>query len=356
MIKIPNARERAREGKVLFGTVDSWLVWKLTHGETHVTDASNASRTMLFNLDSGDWDPRMLELFEIPRPMLPSVTESAGDIATTDPDVFGQPVPITGLIGDQQASLFGQRCTDEGMTKTTYGTGCFMLMNVGIQPGESSNRLLSTVGWKLDGETTYALEGSVFMGGAVVQWLRDKLKLFQNTEDIEALAGSVENSDGVIMVPAFTGLGAPHWDARARGALLGMTRGTDRAHIARAALDAIAHQVVDVLRAMEADIDASIPVLKADGGAAANDLLLQIQSNLLNARIERPQLLETTALGSALMAGYGAGIWSSQSELDELVKADRGFEPLMNRSTRQRRRARWEEALERAKNWEIEED
>ena len=348
---LPDARVRAERGELAFGTVDSWLVWQLTGGRLHVTDPGNASRTLLFNLHAQDWDPILLERFRIPRPLLPEVVNSIGVCGETDPALLGAAVPIAGIGGDQQAATFGQACFAPGMAKNTYGTGCFLLMNTGDVPVASHNRLLTTIAWSGLGSTRYALEGSVFMGGATVQWLRDALGLVERSADIEALAASVADSADVVLVPAFTGLGAPHWDPYARGTLLGLTRGTTSAHIARAALDAIALQTVDLVEAMARDGAAPLCELRVDGGAAANDLLMQIQADLLDVPVVRPRMLETTALGAAFLAGLGVGVWAGQDELAAKWQQDRVFSPSMPRSRREEVIGRWRRALERAAGW-----
>ncbi|MGH7232759.1 MAG: glycerol kinase GlpK [Nitrospiraceae bacterium] len=349
---VPGARERTTAGALAFGTVDSWLVWKLTGGRTHITDVSNASRTMLFNIHTGTWDEDLLHLFRIPASLLPEVRSSSevyGAITTT-PEL--KEVPVAGLAGDQQAALLGQACFTPGLTKNTYGTGCFMLQNTGEQAVVSRNRLLTTIAWKIGQRTDYALEGTVFIGGAVVQWLRDGLGLMHSTGDIEALAGSVPDNGGVYLVPAFAGLGAPHWDPYARGLLIGLTRGTTAAHIARAALEGIAHQVADLVDAMRADTGIRVEELRADGGASMNDLLLQSQADLLGVPIVRPAVIETTALGAAYLAGLAVGYWRSMQEISAQWRIERRFEPRMSRDQAHALRERWRAALERAKVWD----
>jgi len=348
---VPGARLRAERGELAFGTIDSWLVWQLSGGQRHVTDVSNAARTSLMNIHTLAWDDELLGLFRIPRAVLPEIVPSSGIAANTDPAVFGSSVPISGIAGDQQAATFGQACWQTGMAKNTYGTGLFLLMNTGARPIASRNRLLSTVGWQLGGATTYALEGSIFMGGAIIQWLRDGLGFIAKAEEIETLAAGCASSEGVIMVPAFTGLGAPHWDPYARGSLLGMTRGTTRAHIARAALDAIALQTVDVLGAMESDAGIGVSELRVDGGASRSDLLMQIQADLLGKPVVRPQVTETTALGVAYLAGLGVGFWSDQNEISQQWRAARRFEPAISAAERGARLADWRRALDRARDW-----
>jgi len=349
--EIPGARERAQRGELAFGPVDSWLVWKLTGGRTHVTDATNASRTLLFNLHSHDWDDHLLDLLDIPREMLPAVVPTSGVVAETDPAIFGAPVRIAGIAGDQQAALFGQRCVEPGMVKNTYGTGCFMLMHTGAERVLSSRRLLTTVAWHLADATGYALEGSVFVGGAVVQWLRDGLGVIDSSGEIEALAASVPDSGGVCFVPALAGLGAPWWDPHARGAILGLTRGATRAHVARAALESIAFQSADLIEAMQHDAGIALTQLRVDGGAAANDLLMQFQADLLGVPVVRPRITETTALGAAYHAGLAVGFWSGAEVLDAQWQVDRIFEPGMSRDEAAGRMARWRRAVERSRDW-----
>jgi len=351
---VPGARDRAERGELCFGTVDSWLVWKLTQGKRHITDTSNASRTLLFNIHTLQWDDELLALFDVPRAMLPEVRPSSELYGHTDPERFGSAIPIAGIAGDQQAALFGQLCTSPGMVKNTYGTGCFLLMNTGDTPVTSANQLLTTVGWTIGGRTTYALEGSVFVGGAAVQWLRDGLKLIDASSDINALAASVPDSDGVIFVPALTGLGAPYWDPHARGAILGITRGTTDAHIARATLEGIAYQVHDIVRAMEADAGTPCTELRVDGGASASDLLLQIQADLLRTRIVRPASIETTALGAAYLAGLAVGYWPGIDALQQQWTADRSFEPLADATTTEQGIRRWHRAVDGVRNWDRE--
>jgi glycerol kinase len=345
---VPDARARAAHGALCFGTVDSWLAWKLTGGRAHVTDVSNASRTLLLNLEGG-WDPDMLALFEVPAACLPRVVASSAHSGLMA-RIEGHEVPLAGIAGDQQAALFGQTCFKPGMAKNTYGTGCFMLMNTGARPLRSRHRLLTTVAWDL-GARTYALEGSVFVGGAVVQWLRDGLGLIERSADVEALAASVPDSGGVLLVPAFTGLGSPHWDAYARGTMLGLSRGTQRGHIARAALEAIAFQSAEVLAAMQADASQPLIELRVDGGATANNLLMQFQADLLGVPVVRPRVTETTALGAAYLAGLATGFWSSPEELAAGWQADRIFEPSISRDHAGELMRRWSRAVERARGW-----
>jgi glycerol kinase len=348
----PGAKSRAESGKLAFGTIDSWLIWKLTNGTRHVTDASNASRTMLFNIRTGRWDEELLRLFAIPASMLPEVTPSSGVVATTDPALGLGAIRIAGNAGDQQAALFGQACLAPGQTKTTYGTGCFMLQTIGSKAVTSRNRLLTTVAWRMGDVLTYAVEGSVFIGGAVVQWLRDGLGIIRSSAEVEELARSVPDSGGVLLVPAFSGLGAPHWDPFARGALVGLTRGTTKAHLARAALESIAFQVADLVAAMQADSGLPLPEMRVDGGAARNDLLMQFQADLLGVPLIRPVMTETTAIGAAYLAGLAVGFWKSPQEIAGLHQIDRRFEPLMPRARAQLLQERWQQAVERAKHWE----
>jgi glycerol kinase len=325
---VPGTRKRAEAGQLAFGTVDSWLIWQLTGGKKHVTDATNASRTMLFNIHTGAWDEELLQLFRIPASMLPEVRpSSASDGALTTRLLGPADVPVTGIAGDQQAALFGQLCLSPGQTKTTYGTGCFMLQSTGSSPMASRNRLLTTVAYRLGGQTAYALEGSVFIGGAVVQWLRDGLGFIQKSDEVATLAGSVRDSGGVCLVPAFAGLGAPHWDAHARGLIIGLTRGTTKAHIARAAIEAIAYQVADLLDAMRADSGLPLTEMRVDGGAARDNLLMQFQADLLGVPLIRPAVTETTALGAAYLAGLAVGVWQSPQEIAQQQRIDRRFEP-----------------------------
>ncbi len=346
---VPGARVRAAKGELAFGTVDSWLIWNLTRGAAHVTDPSNASRTLLFDIRRGAWDDELLALFDIPREVLPRVVPSSAICGHTSLD--GVDVPIAGIAGDQQAALFGQACHSPGLAKNTYGTGCFLLMNTGGNAVASANNLLTTVAWQRGGATEYALEGSVFIGGAVVQWLRDGLGMIKAAGDVEALAASVPDNGGVYFVPAFAGLGAPHWDAYARGAILGLTRGTTSAHIARAALESIAFQSADVLTAMQKDAGITLTELRVDGGATANDLLMQIQADLLGVPVVRPKVLETTALGAGYLAGLAVGYWKDAADVAANWRIDRVFEPAGSRGDAGERVARWHKAVERAKGW-----
>jgi len=345
------ARKLADAGKLAFGTVDSWLVWKLTHGRVHATDVSNASRTMLYNIHNGAWDPELLDLFRIPQPMLPRVLSSSEIYGETAGMKDLEGLSIAGIAGDQQAALFGQQCTKRGMTKNTYGTGCFLLQNTGARAVPSSNQLVTTVAWKMNGTTEYALEGSVFVGGAVVQWLRDGLGLIRKSGDVEALAQSVSDNGGVYFVPAFVGLGAPHWDSYARGSIFGITRGTTAGHIARAAVESIAYQVADLLDAMRADSGDIVQELRVDGGAAANDALMQFQADILGVPVVRPAVTETTAMGAAYLAGLAVGYWNESSLASHSGTSCR-FEPKMPQSQARSLRDRWNEAVSRAKKWE----
>ncbi|MGV7208595.1 glycerol kinase GlpK [Oxalobacteraceae bacterium A2-2] len=347
---VPGARERARHGALAFGTVDSWLAYKLTG--RHVTDVSNASRTMLFNLHLMRWDQDLLDLFDIPAQMLPEVVSSSEEVGMTRESLFGGAIPVAGIAGDQQAATFGQACHQPGMAKNTYGTGCFMLMHAGRHAPVSHNRLLSTVGWRIDGETDYLMEGAVFMGGAIVQWLRDGLGIIRSSDEIEALAASVPDSGGVYLAPAFTGLGAPHWDPYARGAMVGLSRGSNRAHIARAALESIAYQSAELLLAMQKDAKLPITELRADGGAARNNLLMQFQADLLGVPVLRPRVTETTALGAAYLAGLAVGYWDTREEIAAQWACERRFEPAMADDQRAALMARWARAVERARAWE----
>jgi len=348
---VEGAREKAKQGKLAFGTVDSWLVWNFTKHELHITDVTNASRTMLFNIHTMQWDNDLLEALDIPRSMLPEVRASSEIYGNTVTTVFASKIPIGGIAGDQHAALFGQMCTKSGMVKNTYGTGCFLVMNTGEKPIESKNNLVTTIAWKIGNEVNYALEGSIFIGGAVVQWLRDGLGIIKSASDIEALAGSVPHCDGVYLVPAFAGLGAPHWNPRARGTLFGVTRGTTSAHIARAALDSIAYQSLDVLKAMEADSGIKIGELRVDGGACANNLLMQFQADLLGVAAVRPRISETTALGAAYLAGLAVGYWSNIGELESQWQLDRRFSPAMQQADIQQCTAGWQRAVNAAKAW-----
>ncbi|VVE26899.1 glycerol kinase [Pandoraea iniqua] len=348
---VAGAREAAEAGHLAFGTVDSWLVWHLTGGKLHVTDVSNASRTMLFNIHRLEWDDELLALLGVPRQMLPEVRSSSEVYGHTTTSLLSKPVPIAGIAGDQQAALFGQMCLRPGMVKNTYGTGCFMVMNTGDKPQASSHNLLTTVAWKIGDRVDYALEGSIFIGGAVVQWLRDGLGIIRHSRDVEALATSVPDADGVVLVPAFAGLGAPHWQPHARGTLFGATRGTTAAHVARAALDSIAFQTLDVLRAMEADAGLHVAELRVDGGAAANDLLMQWQADLLGADVVRPNVIETTAAGAAYLAGLAVGFWPDIDTLQRQWQLQRRFSRKLSEEEVNRAVKGWQRAVRAAKVW-----
>ncbi|MCY4673514.1 MAG: glycerol kinase GlpK [Bacteroidetes bacterium] len=347
---VPNAREMAAADRLCIGTVDTWLIWKLTNGRQYCTDVSNASRTLLYNMYTHDWDDELCALLNVPQEILPDVVPSSGVIGETT--LLGAPVPIAGIAGDQQAALFGQVCTRPGMVKNTYGTGCFLLMNTGTNAIPSTNRLLTTIAWKLNDETQYALEGSVFVGGAVVQWLRDQLGLIASSSEVEALASQVSDNGGVTIVPAFTGLGAPHWDPYARGTIVGLTRGSNSAHIARAALESIAYQSADVIRSMEADAGVSLREVRVDGGATANNLLMQFQADILDVPVIRPVVSETTALGAAYLAGIAVEQWADPDDLSQLWQIDKTFEPQMSRSVASALMDSWSAAVERSKGWD----
>ena len=346
-----NLRDRAEKGELCFGTVDSFLCWNLLEGRPHVTDATNAGRTMLFNLHTQDWDDDLLKLLDIPKACLPRVVDTAGMIGMLDPAILGRAIPVTAMAGDQHASLFGQACLKTGDIKNTYGTGCFMLMNTGDKPVMSEHGLLTTMVWRIDGKPTYALEGSVFMGGATIQWLRDELKIIENAAETEGIAQSIQSTGGVYLVPAFTGLGAPWWDMYSRGTLIGMTRGTGRAHIVRAALEAIAYQSADLMDAMIADCGSRPESLQVDGGASANSFLMQFQADITGIPVIRPRVLETTALGAALLAGLGAGIYSSLEETTKVWQKDLEFTPRMDDATRLLNLKGWHEAVKRSLLW-----
>jgi glycerol kinase len=346
LTNVPGARTAARAGRLAFGTIDTWLAWKLSGGKIHVTDASNASRTMLFNLRTGDWDDELLKLFGVPRAMLPEVRASSEVYGHTG--LLGGKIPIAGIAGDQQAALFGQVCTQPGMVKNTYGTGCFMLMHTGRKPVVSKNNLLTTVAWRIGGETEFALEGSIFIAGAVVQWLRDGLGIIESSPEVEKLAASVPDNHGVYLVPAFAGLGAPHWDQHARGIIAGLTRGATAAHIARAALEGIAFQVGDVLHVMESDSGIKLQELRVDGGASANALLMQFQADVLDVPVVRASVSETTALGAAYLAGLAVGFWKNRAEIAQHWRAGRRFEPTMKAAVRRKLVEGWNRALARA--------
>lgn len=349
---VPGARELAARGSLAFGTVDSWLIWKLTGGRVHVTDPSNASRTLMFNIERGEWDDELLAALDVPRSVLPHVAPSSAIIGETDSSLFGRAIPISGNAGDQQAALFGQVCTSPGMSKNTYGTGCFMLLNTGTELVRSKSNLLTTIAWQLEGKPIeYALEGSVFIAGAAIQWLRDGLRIIGAAAETEAMATSVEDNGGVFLVPAFVGLGAPHWDAYARGTMVGLTRGSTREHIARAALESIAYQTSDVLRCMRDDSGISLKELRVDGGASRNDFLMQFQADILGIPVVRPGNTETTAAGAAFLAGLAVDFWSGTSEISELWEREKTFEPNMSGSERERLLGDWTRAVKRSSHW-----
>ena len=352
---VPGARERAEKGELLFGTVETWLIWKLTGGKVHATDYSNASRTMMFNINTLDWDDEILEILNVPRCMLPKPMPSSGIFGYTDIEALGPGIPIAGAAGDQQAALFGQTCFEAGETKNTYGTGGFLLMNTGEKPVFSSNGLVTTIAWGMDGKVNYALEGSIFVAGAAVQWLRDEMRLVHNASETEAMALEVKDTNGCYVVPAFTGLGAPHWDQYARGTIVGITRGVNRNHIVRATLDSMAYQVNDVLKAMEADSGMLIPELKVDGGASANNYLLQSQSNIAGCKVLRPECVESTAMGAAYMAGLATGYWKDKSEVKAIWAIDRTFEPDLDENERNAMIKGWNRAVKCAYGWAKEE-
>lgn len=348
---VEGARDKAQKGQLCFGTVDSWLLWKLTNGTVHATDVSNASRTLLFNIHSLEWDEELLSLFGIPRNMMPEVRASSEVYGHTQQILTARAIPVSGIAGDQQSALFGQMCTQPGMVKNTYGTGCFMLMNTGTKPVQSKNNLLTTIAWKVNGEVQYALEGSVFIGGAVVQWLRDGLKVIQHSSDVEALASTVKDNGGVFMVPAFTGLGAPYWNQHARGTIVGITRGSTAGHIARAAVESIAFQSMDLLKAMEADSGIPIRELRVDGGATINNELMQFQSDILNTNVIRPGVTETTALGAAYLAGLAIGFWKDMDQLQQYWRKEKVFTPAMDDQHRAGLRSQWNKAIKAAQAW-----
>ncbi|MGM5469564.1 glycerol kinase GlpK [Flavobacteriaceae bacterium LMO-SS05] len=348
---VEGARARAEAGDLILGTIDTWLIWNFTKGEEHVTDVSNASRTLMFNINTLEWDDELLELLTIPKSMLPKVKQSSEVYGHTKSTFYDSKIPIAGIAGDQQAALFGQMCTKPGMVKNTYGTGCFMLMNIGERPIVSKNNLLTTVAWKINGKTHYAFEGSIFIAGAVVQWLRDSLKIIRNSSDVENLANSVESTEGVYFVPAFAGLGAPHWNQHAQGTIFGLTRGSTDAHIARAALESIAYQTMDVLKAMEADSGISIKELRVDGGATVNNMLMQFQADVLNTITVRPKVVETTAMGAAFLAGLAVGYWESLEEIQEIWQTDRHFKPTEERKTIDKNIKGWYKAIDALEYW-----
>jgi glycerol kinase len=348
---VEGAREKAKRGELCFGTVDAWLLFKLTNGKVHATDVTNASRTMLYNINSLQWDEEMLKLFDIPAAILPEVRSSSEIYGYTDQVLTGTNIPISGIAGDQQAALFGQMCTQPGMVKNTYGTGCFMLMNTGTQPILSKNNLLTTIAWKIGDTTTYALEGGVFIAGAVVQWLRDGLGIIKTSAEVEKLAASVEDNGGVYFVPSFAGLGAPYWNQHARGTMMGITRGTTAAHIARASIESIAFQTMDVLQAMNADASIPIKQIRVDGGATVNDLLMQFQSDMLGCSVVRPKITETTAAGAAYLAGLAIGLWKDLAEIEQYWKEERTFEPSIDTGKRQKQILKWHTAIKAAQVW-----
>ncbi|MEM6892672.1 MAG: glycerol kinase GlpK [Bacteroidota bacterium] len=348
---VEGAREKAEAGDLIMGTIDSWLIWKMTQGELHITDVTNACRSLLFNINSMAWDEELLELFSIPKSMLPEVRQSSEVYGTTAPNFFAAKIPIAGIAGDQQAALFGQMCTEEGMVKNTYGTGCFMLMNIGDTPIVSKNNLLTTVAWKINGKTQYALEGSIFIAGAVVQWLRDSLKIIKQSSDVEALANSVDDTDGVYFVPAFAGLGAPHWNQYAQGTIFGMTRGSTDAHIARAALESIAYQTMDIVKAMEADSGIAVNELRVDGGATVNNLLMQFQADVLNTQTIRPQNIETTVMGAAYLAGLAVGFWKDEAEIKAIWQTDVTFKPTEAQEGMAEKIKGWYRAVDALEHW-----
>lgn len=350
---VPGAREKAEKGELCFGTIDTWLLWKLTNGKVHATDVSNASRTMMFNIHTLQWDIELLELYGIPAAMLPTVKSSSEVYGHTQHILTAADIPVAGIAGDQQAALFGQMCTQSGMVKNTYGTGCFMLMNTGEKPVASQNNLLTTIGWKINGKVQYALEGSVFIAGAVVQWLRDGLRLIQSSGEVEVLAGKVTDNGGVYMVPAFTGLGAPYWNQEARGLIIGITRGTTDAHVARAAVESIAFQTMDVLKAMEADAGIHIKEVRVDGGATVNNALMQFQSDILNTTVVRPRITETTALGAAYLAGLAIGFWKDLDELEQYWQKDAAFVPTMDAVVSDSLKQNWGRAIRAAQAFTV---
>ena len=349
---VDGARDLAEAGRLRFGTVDSWLIYKFTKGKVHATDITNASRTMLYNIHDQHWDEDLLDLFDIPSSMLPEVKSNSEIFATTSTTLFTTKIPIAGVAGDQQSALFGQMCLEKGMAKTTYGTGCFLVMNTGHEAVRSENNLLTTVGWKLGDRVTYALEGSVFIGGAAIQWLRDELKLLEDAVESEAMATAVEDNDGVYFVPALSGLGAPYWDQFARGTIVGLTRGTTKNHLVRAALEGIAYQVADVLKAMEQDMGTPSTVMRVDGGAVMNNFLMQFQADIIRSKVIRPEVMETTALGAAYLAGLATGYWESISDIQHQWQVNRAFEPEMDEEVAERLMSKWHEAVKRSRGWE----
>lgn len=348
---VEGAREKAEAGDLVLGTIDTWLIWKFTKGDLHVTDVTNACRTLLFNINTMEWDEELLELFDIPISMLPAVKDSSEVYGHTKTTIFASKIPIAGIAGDQMAALFGQMCTKKGMVKNTYGTGCFMLMNIGDKPILSKNNLLTTVAWRINGKTEYALEGSIFIGGAVVQWLRDGLGIINKSEDVEPLAESVESTDGVYFIPAFAGLGAPYWNQKAKGTIFGVTRGTTDAHIARASIEAIAYQTMDILKSMEADSGIDIKELRVDGGASVNETLMQFQADVLDSVTVRPKITETTALGAAYLAGLAVGFWESKEEIQEMWQEDKRFEPVKPKEDVEAGIKGWYRAVKALEHW-----
>lgn len=348
---VEGAREKAEAGDLVLGTIDTWLIWKFTKGDLHVTDVTNACRTLLFNINTMEWDEELLELFDIPISMLPAVKDSSEVYGHTKTTIFASKIPIAGIAGDQMAALFGQMCTKKGMVKNTYGTGCFMLMNIGDKPILSKNNLLTTVAWRINGKTEYALEGSIFIGGAVVQWLRDGLGIINKSEDVEPLAESVESTGGVYFIPAFAGLGAPYWNQKAKGTIFGVTRGTTDAHIARASIEAIAYQTMDILKSMEADSGIDIKELRVDGGASVNETLMQFQADVLDSVTVRPKITETTALGAAYLAGLAVGFWESKEEIQEMWQEDKRFEPVKPKEDVEAGIKGWYRAVKALEHW-----
>lgn len=349
---IPGARQKAEKGELAFGTIDSWLIWQLTGGEVHVTDETNAARTLLFNLNEGQWDDELLEILDIPAAILPKIVKSSEIVGETKAEHFGTAMKIAGIAGDQQAATMGNACTKAGMLKSTYGTGCFMVMNTGETPQPSANNMLTTMAWSTPKKRLFALEGSSFISGALIQWLRDGLRIINTAPDVETLAKTVPDNGGMVLVPAFVGLGAPHWDQYARGTIMGLTRGIERGHFARAALEAMALQTYDILRAMERDSGITVTSMRADGGAAANNLLMQLQADILNIPVERPKTLETTALGAAYLAGLAVGFWQDESEIESQWQLGRRFEPSMSKEQRTKLIHNWHRAIERSKGWQ----
>lgn len=348
---VDGVRARAEAGELLLGNIDTWLIWNMTGGKLHITDPTNACRTLFYNIKEQDWDKELLQILNIPESMLPEVKDSSEVYGNTQSDFLGASIPIAGIAGDQQAALFGQMCTEKGMVKNTYGTGCFMLMNIGHEPIVSQHNLLTSIGWRIDGKTTYVLEGSIFIAGAVVQWLRDGLKLIESSPEVEALACQVDNTQGVYLVPAFAGLGAPHWNQQARGSIFGLTRGTTDAHLARAALESIAYQTMDILRAMEADTGIPIGELRVDGGATVNNVLMQFQSDVLDTTTVRPKIVETTVMGAAFLAGLAVGYWQSQEEIAALWQTDKKFNPTANREEIEKGIQGWYRAVRAVEAW-----